>query len=282
MKREMETCSSNSFSHRSISLPTKTNPILHRVEECLAVAKGWQAQPHSLTSNGLAHLKDLFFCTGNFLQMAYSQQALRRKEKFVNQLMDDFLRLLDVCGMVKDSVQQMREQQEALQSMFRRRDQNLHVGISRYQSTRKRMRKEMIKCQQMMKTMEVLAFPSDDCKVEAILRDVKTNTVYVFELLASIISARNPSWSVFSRLLSSKRQNSPDEENINEIERLDAALFAACGQLNKELAEDSVQSAQRLMENLDRCLRGVEDELEGVFRCLINARVTLLNILTCS
>ncbi|CAN6480848.1 unnamed protein product [Victoria cruziana] len=277
----METCSSNSFSHRSISLPTKTNPILHRVEECLQAAKGWQAQPHSLTSNGIAQLKDLFFCIGNFLQMAHSQQALRRKEKFVNHLMDDFLRLLDVCGMVKDSVQQMREQQEALQSMLRRRDQNLDVGISRYQSTRKRMRHNMIKCQQMMKTMGVPACPSDGCKAEAILRDVRTNTLCVFEHLASIIYSHKSSRSAFSRLLGSKKQKSTDEENSNEIEALDQALFAAYGQLNNELAEDSVQSAVTLMKNLGLCLSEVEDELEGVFRCLINARVTLLNILTC-
>ncbi|XP_031495696.1 uncharacterized protein LOC116261197 [Nymphaea colorata] len=278
----MATSSSNSFHARSISLPTSSNPILRRVEECLEAAKEWQAKPHSLTSTGLGHLKDLFCCIDGFLQMAHTQQALCRKDTFVTQLMDDFLRLLDVCGMVKDSVQRMREEQQALQSMFRRRDQNLDVGIGRYQCMRKSMRKDMIKCLQLLKTMEADGSSTNDSKVEKILRDVRANTVATFEQLASIISARNSLGSIFSKLRCSKKHDGGGAEGkTNEIERLDVIMFALCGHPNKELAEDSVQYVKRLMENLESCLTGVEDELEGVFRSLITARAALLNFLTC-
>ncbi|CAN6480849.1 unnamed protein product [Victoria cruziana] len=273
---------SNSFHARSISLPTRSNPILHRVEQCLESAKEWQAKPRSLTSTGLGHLKDLFCCIDGFLQMSLAQQTLCRKEIFVTRLMDHFLRLLDVCGMVKDSVQQMREEQQSLQSMFRRRDHNLDLGICRYQCMRKSIRKDMIKCLQLLKTIEADASSSNDSKVENILRDVRANAVATFEQLVSIVSAHSSPAPIFSRIKCSKKHNSGvAERKTNDIERLDVALFTLCSHRNKELADDSVQYVQRLMEDLERCLTGVEDELEGVFRSMITARVALLNLTCC-
>ncbi|XP_049935573.1 uncharacterized protein LOC126410380 [Nymphaea colorata] len=282
----------NSSHTRTSSLPSSSHPTLGKVEDYLHLVKSWEvASPRSTTCgsfcSGFRNLIELFLCMDEFLQMPLSQQFLQQKESHVSQVMDDFLILLDVCGMVKDSLVQMREQLQGLSSLFRRRESSFHESIAFYRGIRRRMKKDMTKCLSLLKSMrsQTSAVRGDDHEVVgSILCDVKDSTVSTFELLVQMISGHKRSASVLSKLRSigSRRcEKNEDEVGENEIERVDEALRAlyACTSSEGE-RKNEVQIAERRMVDLELCLRETEAELDTMFRCLIKARVFLLNALT--
>ncbi|XP_031495786.1 uncharacterized protein LOC116261252 [Nymphaea colorata] len=194
--------------------------------------------------------------------------------------MDDFLCLMDACVLVKDSLQQTREQHQSLRSMLRRGDSGLEAGICAYQCSRKRMKKEMGKCLRLVKSVENHASSSDDNLdvVDKVFNDVRAVTVSTFSLLSLSVSGRKATKSIFSRLLSSKSHAESDEDCVSEIERADVAIFRLLGHSSKTVREDVAQEAQIQMQALDLKLSETEAELEDVFRCMIQAKVSLLNI----
>ncbi|KAF3796665.1 hypothetical protein EJ110_NYTH00859 [Nymphaea thermarum] len=275
--------SARSFHTRSTSFPSESHPNLAGVQECLHLVKAWEACPsrNAPLVTRLGHLKDLYASIIVFLQLPLTQQALCGKERLVRELMDDFLCLMDACGLVKDSLAHMREQHQTLQSMLRRGVAGLESGICAYQCSRKRMKKDMAKCLRLLRNMEKHVSSSNDNldMVDQVSNDARAVTVSTFYALSSVISGRKATQSIFSRMLSSMSSKS-DENGVNEIEKADAAIFRLHSTSFKTLRQEDAREAQRLMEELDVSLREVEVELEDVFRCMIQAKVSLLNIVT--
>ncbi|KAF3796666.1 hypothetical protein EJ110_NYTH00864 [Nymphaea thermarum] len=271
----MASTSAKSFHIRSTSFPSKSHPNLARVQECLHLVKAWEACPSRKAQlvTRLGHLKDLYTSVNAFLQLPLTQQALCGKESLVKELMDDFLCLMDACGLVKDSLQQTREQHQSLRSLLRRGDSGLEAGICAYQCSRKRMKKEMDKCLRLVKSVEKHASSSGDNidVVDQVFKDVRDVTVSTFSLLSLIVSGRRSTQSIFSRLLSSKSHVAEVDEDC-EIERADVAILRLLGHSSKTVGEDDAQEAQIQMQALDLKLSETEAELEDVFRCMIQAK----------
>ncbi|XP_031494996.1 uncharacterized protein LOC116260700 [Nymphaea colorata] len=281
----MASTSAKSFHIRSTSFPSKSHPNLARVQECLHLVKAWEACPSRKAQlvTRLGHLKDLYASVNAFLQLPLTQQALCGKESLVMELMEDFLCLMDACGLVKDSLQQTREQHQSLRSMLRRGDSGLEAGICAYQCSRKRMKKEMGKCLRLVSSVEKHASSSGDNLdvVDQVFKDVRAATVSTFSLLSLFISGRKATRSIFSRLLSSKIHDAEgDEDCVGEIERADLAIFRMQGLSSKTARKEDAQEAQREMQALDLKLGETEVELEDLLRCMIQAKVSLLNIVT--
>ncbi|XP_031494993.1 uncharacterized protein LOC116260697 [Nymphaea colorata] len=280
----MESTSAKSFHTRSTSFPSNSRPNLARVQECLDLVTAWEASPSRKTQfpTRLGHVKDLYTSINAFLQLPRAPQALYGKESLVAGLMDDFLCLMDVCGLAADSLLLMREHHQSLRSMFRRGDSGLEAGICAYQCSRKRMRKDMKKCLRLLRSMEKQVSPSNAKldMIDQVFRDARTVTISTFSLLASTISGQRAARSIFSGLLSSKSHDvEDDEDGASLIEKVDVAIFGLYGHSSKKV-EDNVRDAQKQMEALDLTLGETEAELEDVFRCLIQVKVSLLNIVT--
>ncbi|XP_031494998.1 uncharacterized protein LOC116260702 [Nymphaea colorata] len=278
----MATTSAKSFHIRSTSFPSKSHPSLARVQECIHLVKAWEACPSRKARlvTRLGHLKDLYASVNAFLQLPLTQQALCGKGSLVREMMDDFLCLMDACGLVKDSLQQTKEQHQSLRSMFRRGDPGLEAGICAYQCSRKRMKKEMGKCLRLVSSVEKHASSSGDNLdvVDQVFKDVRAVTVSTFTLLSLIISGRKATQSIFSRLLSSKiHEAEGDEDFVGEVERADMAILRMHSHSSKTARKEDAQEAQR---PLDLKLGETEVELEDLLRCMIQAKVSLLNIVT--
>ncbi|XP_031494994.1 uncharacterized protein LOC116260698 [Nymphaea colorata] len=266
-----------SFNVRSTSFPSKSHPNLARVQECLHVFKAWEASPSKKAQfvTSLAHLKDLYISINAFLQLPLSQQALCGKERLVGQLMDDFVCLMDVCGMVKDSLLHMKEQYEALRSMLRRGDSGLEASICAYHCSRKRMKKDMAKCLSLLRSVEKHVCSSNDNLdvVDQVLKDVRAAAVSILTFLSSIISGRKASQSIFSkfRTLGSKSQNEKGiHDGASDIEKADVAILSLYGHSSKAVKEVDARDAQKQMEAVDLKLRETEVELEDFFRCIFS------------
>ncbi|CAN6480851.1 unnamed protein product [Victoria cruziana] len=282
----------NSSHTRTCSLPSSSHPAVAKVEEHLHLVRSWEvASSRSATCGslciGLRSLIGLYHGIDEFLQLPLTQQFLQQKDDDVSELMDDFLVLLDVCGIVKDSLAQMQEQLQGLSSLFRRRESNLQESIAFYRGIRKRVKKDTTKCLRLLKSMrsQTSAVCGDDHEaVDGILRDLKGSTISIFERLIQMISVQKGSGSVLSRLrfMGSRRSaKNGDEAGASEIERVDEVLCAvyACTSSEDERKNEN-QIAERWLGDLEICLRETEAELDTMFRCLIRARVFILNALT--
>ncbi|XP_031275460.1 uncharacterized protein LOC116133934 [Pistacia vera] len=263
----------------TVFLPT--TPNYFRVDQHLSRLRASQATSTSSISHGINGLQDLHDCVDKLLQLASIQQALAQDE-----LLTGSLRLLDICGIAKDSLVQTKEAVQGLQSIFRRRrcdDIELTSKVKKYLTSRKTVKMTIQKALKNLKAMKNQRI-SPICEKDesnatiCILREVEAVTFNVIESLLSLISgpkvpSKLSSWSVVSKLIHSKKV-AGEETEINEFENLDAELSTIIA--HKTSKSDNIQNQ---LKELESSIQDFEDGLESLSRRLIKTRVSLLNIL---
>ncbi|THG18074.1 uncharacterized protein LOC114264830 [Camellia sinensis] len=226
---------------RSVSLPSRSHPLIPEFNGHLGRirAPDHEASSSSLpsTRNRLSSLEDLHDCVGDLLPLPHIEHALAKEhdETWVDEVVDGYLRLLDVCSTAKDIFSRMKQAVQDLLSMLRRRrDANDFQG---YLASRKMVKKAIKKSLKDLKSIKNknTFLPKDkDSKTVAIfsmLTEVEAATLAVFESLLSYVGGtkvqlRQKSWSLVSKLMQHKSAESQDEANGNELEKLDGALKA--------------------------------------------------------
>ncbi|CAN4083531.1 unnamed protein product [Withania somnifera] len=276
---------STKANNRSISLPSRSHPATQNIEEELNKLKTWEfsASPEAVY-NGLVGLVEVHKCMGDLLNLPTILQALSpsQNEKWVDEILDKFLKFLDICGTTKELVSQFKENVRDIQSALRRRKGDL--SITSYTSFRKKMKKDVKNVVTALKKLdheEVVAVMEVDQLVSAVirvLREFTTVGISVFQMvlvfLSAPISRPISKWSLVSRLV-----NKGDHDNINEIESVDVALssLSKCGPNEVE----KIQIVQSKLENVEAHFECIENGLDNIFRCLIRSRSTLLNVVSC-
>ncbi|KAG8477599.1 hypothetical protein CXB51_030456 [Gossypium anomalum] len=240
---------SNSFprSSRQHPLATEVNEHLNRLRASKEASTSSSSISHKL--NGF---QDLYDCVVKFLQLPLSRHALAHE--CADELLDGSLRLLDLCSTAKDIVLQTKESTNELQSALRRRK----IGESEIVIQRKNT-----------------VSPSETVSM---LKEIEAVTCSMFEDLLSLISGPKPgSWLSVSKLLHQRRIVCEDAaRNVNEFEKVDVAL-KSFGTTKSEIINLEMQNQ---LKDLEQFIQDLEDGLECLFRCMIKARVSLLNILT--
>ncbi|EEF36645.1 conserved hypothetical protein [Ricinus communis] len=83
------------------------------------------------------------------------------------------------------------------------------------------------------------------------------------------------SWTLVSKLMLHKRIASGEEEAVaNEFSMTDAALESLMGCTKY----DNMENVQSQLKNLEECIQDLEEGTHSLFRRMIKARVSLLNI----
>ncbi|CAN0845442.1 hypothetical protein LINGRAHAP2_LOCUS4134 [Linum grandiflorum] len=244
-----------SFHVRSNSLPSTPHPIVSEVEENICRLRS------SIFEN-LRNLQDVHDCVDKLFQLPLNQQALVQDQKFLNQLLDGSLRLLDFCNTANDALSQMKESVCQLQSVLRRKQGDLDQNdVKQYLTLRKAVNKSIQK-----------ALNNENPEIVAVFRDVEAITINVFESLASFVSVSRPSgWSFVSKLKQQKKV--ANEQEMNEFTTVDASLETLLG--NKTNKCDKVQTQ---LKELELCIQYLEEGTECLYRRMIKSRVALLNI----
>ncbi|XP_004233753.1 uncharacterized protein [Solanum lycopersicum] len=284
----MATFSSKS-NKRSISLPSRSHPATENIEEELTKLKTWEfsASPTAeAVYNGLVGFGEVHRCMGDLLNLPSTLQALSQcqNKKWVDEILDKSVRFLDICGTTRELVSQLEENVKDVQSSLRRRKGDL--SINNYTTFRKKMKKEAKSLITALKRMDheevVDVMEIDDQLVSAVirvLREVATIGISVFQMVLSFLSAPicKPisKWSLVSRLVN----KGGDQENVNEIESVDAALstLPKCDPNETE----KIQFVLSKLERVEAHFECIENGLDNIFRCLIRSRSTLLNIVSC-
>ncbi|RZC80062.1 hypothetical protein C5167_042640 [Papaver somniferum] len=239
--------SNKTFHARSISLPTRSNPLAAAVEEQLCKLRS--SVLTSSISNNLVALKDLYECVEDFLST--------EDGKCLDAVLDASVMLLDFCGTIKDVTSQMKQSAQDLQSSIRRQSNEFDA----YMTSRKRVCKVIQKC---LSDLKKNANKNNDL-VTDVLTEVEATTLAVFESILSFLSAPKQ-----RSLVSKLTTKSATQQVVNEVTKVDVAM-------KSKVIE--AKEVQKSLADLEMNLQELEDGLESVFRCLIKNRVSLLNIL---
>ncbi|GFZ09429.1 hypothetical protein Acr_21g0000280 [Actinidia rufa] len=284
--------SKSQYHVRSISLPCRSHPSTVRIKEELNKLKSWETSPApngERICDALSGLEELYICADDLLKLNLTQQALssHQHKEWVDGLLDGSLRLIDVCGIVRDVMSQIKEHVRDLQSALRRRnnDSSTKISIAKFISFRKHIKKDAKKLIATMKQIEkrigdspLLGLDHHFSLVIGVLREVVVATTSIFHLLLSFLSVPTKR-SLVSRLLHTKTEACDDQRvNENELESTDFALHTLwkCGasEGNKK------QIAQNRLECLETSIEAIENCLESSFRSMIRARASLLNVVS--
>ncbi|RZC87597.1 hypothetical protein C5167_036155, partial [Papaver somniferum] len=168
---EMSPSNKIAYHARSISLPTRSNPLAAAVEEHLSKLRS--SVLTSSISNNLVALKDLYECVEDFLST--------EDGKCLDAVLDRSVMLLDVCGTIKDVSSQMKQSSQDLQSSIRRQSNELDA----YMTSRKKVCKVIQKCLSDLKKNT----NKNNGLINDVLTEVEATTLAVFESILSFLSA---------------------------------------------------------------------------------------------
>ncbi|PON90438.1 hypothetical protein TorRG33x02_137230 [Trema orientale] len=269
---------------RSISLPCRSHPLISQLRDGVAELHCWATQPDSRTSawlaDGLTRLKDVHDCLDDILQLPQTQESLRRQpHSAAENLLEDFLRFVDVYGIFQTSMLALKEEQSAAQVALRKRDES---KISLYVKSRKRMAKEMRKLISAVRCIKGRSAPPlvrvGDAELADAIGDVVEVTVTVslalFNGIATPFGSKRSTWNVgLSRL---RKKAKVAEEGIEEFGEIGAECLLGL----RKKSDEEIRSASKKMQELEICIGGIESGGQRIFRSLINTRVSLLNALT--
>ncbi|RVX16807.1 hypothetical protein CK203_005880 [Vitis vinifera] len=204
---------------RSISLPSRSHSTTLKIQEELNKLKKWEASSTSTLGticNGLSGMEELYKCLDELLSLQSTQQAIshHQHEKWVEELLDGSVSLLDVCGTTRDVISEFKENVGDLQSALRRRkgDVCIESSINNYICSRKKMNKDAKKLLAAIKKMDNKAGASplldQDHQLSTVikvLRDVNAMSISIFQSLVLFLSSpvlkSKPSrWSLVSNL----------------------------------------------------------------------------------
>ncbi|KAK8569277.1 hypothetical protein V6N13_107116 [Hibiscus sabdariffa] len=257
------------FHIRSISLPSRSHPTTLRMEDELSSLKTWEASSCESISASLSGLEDLYQCMDDLLSMPSTRQVLsqHQHEKCIDDLLDGSVRLLDICGIARDAMFELKEHVHAFQSGLRRRkgDSSIENNILNYTKFRKELNRRGKKLITQLKKMEASSPPMEqeqDHHFSAVIRvlsqvNAMSTSIFqsFFSSLSAPVSSKQKRWCLVSRLMHKGAVSC--EENVNELESVDAAL---CRHTS------DVEKMQTAMVALENGIEGLEKRLEYLVR----------------
>lgn len=239
----------------------------------------------------LTGLKDMLEHVDNMIQMPQLQKSFCNEEleKCIEDVLDGSLRLLDMCGNMREVFTHMRTCVQELESAFRKRNVPVNClvnEIEKYLTARKQVNKIIhhhrsgdFKTNQKDR-WGILVTGQEVVTMVDKLKEVESVSFAIFKSLSSFICpdkrSKSSGWSLISKLVQSKGLSC--EKEMDNLGSLDGLLNDLIRN-KKNFDVIQVKKAQKGSEELESILHDVEEGLERVFRYLIKTRVSLLNIL---
>ncbi|KAK4351811.1 hypothetical protein RND71_027329 [Anisodus tanguticus] len=273
------------FHVRSASLPCRSHPLISHIKDALNGLKSWACKPENRTCawlfDGLNQLKIVHESLDDLLQLPQTRESLNGHSDLVEKFLDDFLHFVDVYGIFQTLILTFKEEHLAAQVAVRRKDE---TKIASYAKALRKMAKEMDKltCNvqcigKYIVPQQTVPVPDFDAELAEVMKDIIQVTQLVstalFNGLAVSMAFPKPSCSWIG--LGMKTKKMKENEGIMEFVEMGLEnLF------RKNKGGEEVKIVSKKMHELEDCICGIEIRGEKVFRSLINARVSLLNVFT--
>ncbi|KAL1315977.1 uncharacterized protein LOC107487424 [Arachis duranensis] len=272
---------------RSNSLPNGSHPCSSRVRDQLNNLKAFEATSTSESVvTSLSFLEDLHSSLDDLLNVASTQKVIFQQEgdKCIEEILDGSMKVLDTCGITRDTVMQIKENVQFLHSALRRRkgDSTIETSIAEYNSFSKKMKKNVNKVITSLKQLQSKFGASQllNEEVMSVLREVIAMNVSIFQSLLTFFArpaSKSKAAKWMNKLMHKGVVASENSENCNELQLVDATLNI----LLKEGANGSnMKVAHEQLEALEIAIESIEIRLESLFRSMIKTKTSLLNILS--
>lgn len=193
------------------------------------------------------------------------------KEKWIEQVSEASLIMLDVCNVSKDVMTLVRHSLRDLQLTLRCNGANLSEKIAAYNRYRNKLKKETLKCLNRLKSIE-----GGGGRGTMEMQSIEQNLVFVTEVLQEVRRAIvTMVESLFSIVCVPCLEKKPSKGSLSSIFTMRLCCFDddVWDEVRLQTAGTRLEAAQIAVEEL-------EIELGCIFRRLIQTRVSLLNILT--
>ncbi|XP_021756088.1 uncharacterized protein LOC110721247 [Chenopodium quinoa] len=273
---------------RSLSLPSKLNPINHRIEQELKRLRSKEEASTSASERiiiGVSGLEKLYGYINQALSLPMTQQALsiRQHEKHVAELFKGCSSLVNVCSLIKEVVSQQVKIIKSLESSLSENEADIskmQSNIANYNSLRKeviRKAKEVLKSLNQLNA-EVLG--EEDCNRSTVIKSLRCVSIInlsVFQSLLLFLSipVSRPKKSMVSKLMNKGKWKYESENEINDVDNVLHQLFSW-----KDLNDQKLCYALPKSKVLVGVVQGIQNDLEKMFTQLTNTKVSLMNILS--
>ncbi|KAL2232473.1 UNVERIFIED_CONTAM: hypothetical protein Sindi_1427300 [Sesamum indicum] len=268
---------------RSNSLPSKSHPIVNDVEDQLCRLRSNKGTSTSTSViSDLAILRDLHEGINNLIQMPSTQQAISHanSEKWTNELLEESLGLVDLCGFARDVLSLTKGSVQDLQSSIRRNrgEAALADNINAYMTSRKKINKMVKKLIKNFKNLDknCIMLLDEESDVEGdrglwfLSPEVYTDT-FIWEKERS----KQQNWSFLSKFIRTSRvEYERDQECCSE-----SSLSLELPKSGKDMNTIDMQNVLKQLQASEMTIQELEEELEAFFRSSLKTRVSLLNAL---
>ncbi|CAH8322956.1 unnamed protein product, partial [Eruca vesicaria subsp. sativa] len=191
--------------------------------------------------------------------------------------------LRDITCRIKDHLRDLR-------SAFRRRrhaggDSTIRRHVNSFIRSRKVAHKDLAKLLLLLKQADH-SYSGPTHHLITLLRQVCSQTCLSFRtvllsLSTSVTKPRPSKWALVTKMVITNVTNTSNRvetRHRNEYQLMDEELQRFC--LAKEIKKERIKALIITLDNVDTVVEDLEETLESLYRCMIQARVSLLNIVS--
>ncbi|XP_039134312.1 uncharacterized protein LOC120271699 [Dioscorea cayenensis subsp. rotundata] len=268
---------------RSNSMPARSHPMIATAEEDLNKLKDCVMVSPKMICKSLSSLSAFYDYTEELLHLPSNQQAFShsQEKKWVEEELDASLRLVELCGIIRDTLAATKEHSQELEMVLRRKRSMTNESKHQFHiQSDKKTRKSIKNCVKALKQMD--GKDSDRSTVSKMFTEARDVTI---SLLQSVASSLPPSstqkksrWSIVSKALNKHKVTCEEFEDSNCGNFSFNSIYecVSC----KDVDALRVVKAQDQLAEIMTSLEGLEMELESLYRRLIRNRVSFLNLLS--
>ncbi|RID50942.1 hypothetical protein BRARA_H01638 [Brassica rapa] len=307
------------YKARCVSLPVRLHPSVRRIQEVVSRVRALGSsslESRTMVRDGLSGLTEIYRCLSEdlFKSSSETQQALLNSG-LMDELLEVSLKYLEVCGGAKDGASRIKKSVVELQSALRRSKKggefSLEGDVDAYLATRKEIKKEIKKYMVMSKETEACLESSvwcggrDDQDMSALVRVMQETSVitcFVLRTVLSFLSSpkglksknhhQHRGWGIVMKLVKKGIDHHHHEKEFSclELEAMEAELGKVVVVTTREDQEEEKEISEEVSEmiqcavvrskDVEAAMEELEEGLEGLFKVMIQARVSLLNILS--
>ncbi|CAO2829460.1 unnamed protein product [Amaranthus hypochondriacus] len=268
---------------RSLSLPSKLNPINQRIETELKRLRIKEESSNSTSERitiGVHGLAQLYRCINQALSLPLTQQALslHKHKKHIGALLKTSSRLLNICSSIKEVVLLQESVTKVLESSIF--DSKENCDIACYNVSRKeviRRAKDAILALNQLNA-KILGDEDSNSHLQTMIKSVRCINIINLSVIESILVFLSMPVSKGKRSLISKLVNKGDQKIGNEINDVDNVLHDLI--LRKALSHDRLCFSLAKLKALLDVMKDIANGLENMCRELSETKVCLMNIMS--
>ncbi|XP_021861392.2 uncharacterized protein [Spinacia oleracea] len=274
---------------RSLSIPSKLNPINQKIEQELRRLRAKEEASASTSTSesiiiGVSGLGKLYECINQALSLPMTQQtlSLQQYEKHVCELLKGCSSLLNICNSIKEAVLHQREATNNLESSLSEKEESSKIGsnVASYTCSRKEGIRKIRDILSSLNQLNAQVLEEEDCHLSTVIKSLRCVSIInlsVFESLLCFLSmpVAKPKRSLVSKLMN---KGTGKCNTGNEMNDLDIVLHQLVS--GKLVTEEKLLFTLKKSKALVDVMQGIEIKLENICKHLSETKVCLIKVVS--